>query len=97
MVVPAPGVILLQQQWALPRVQQEVHLMLLPPGKRLAQELSGFVQVEVSGPEEAQHMLILWNLCTADGQRFKETQRKPSNRRSKKRCFINNINVFVCM
>lgn len=36
--------------------------MLLPPGERLAQELPGLVEVEISGPQEAQHMLILWNL-----------------------------------
>lgn len=36
--------------------------MLLPPGERLAQELAGLVQVEISGPQEAQDVLILRNL-----------------------------------
>lgn len=38
--------------------------MLFPPGERLPQELSGLVQVEISGSQETQHMLILWNLQT---------------------------------
>lgn len=36
--------------------------MLLPPGERLAQELPGLVEVEISGPQEPQHMLILRDL-----------------------------------
>lgn len=62
MVVPASSVIVLKQLWALPRVQEEIYLVLLPPGERLPHELSGFVKVEISGPQEAQHVLILWNL-----------------------------------
>lgn len=61
--MPASSVIVVKQLWTLPCVEQEIHLMLLPPGKRLAQKLPGFVKVKVSGPQEAQHMLILWNLC----------------------------------
>ena len=64
MVVPASSVIFLKELWPLPRVQQEIHLMLFPPGERLTQKLPGFVQVEISGSQEAQHMLILWNLHT---------------------------------
>lgn len=62
MVVPASGEIVLEQLRALPRVKQEIHLVLLPPGERLAQELPGLVEVEISGPQEPQHMLILWDL-----------------------------------
>lgn len=62
MVVPASGVIVLEQLGAFPCVQQEIHLVLLPPGERLAQELPGLVEVEISGPQEPQHMLILWDL-----------------------------------
>lgn len=67
--MPASSVIFLEQLWALPCVQQEIHLMLFPPGKRLAQKLPGLVEVEIPGPQEAQHMLILWNLYTAGGGR----------------------------
>lgn len=72
MVVPSSGVIVLKQLWALPCVQQEVHLVLLPPGERLAQELPGFVHVEISGPQEAEHMLILRNLKVKMNNTFKD-------------------------
>lgn len=62
MVMPASAEIILEQLWALPRVQQEIHLVLLPPGERVAQELPGLVEVEVPGPQEAQHMLVFRDL-----------------------------------
>lgn len=71
MMVPPSGVVILQQLRPLPRVQQEVHLVLLPPGERLAQELPGFVQVEISSPEEAQHVLIFGNLRRDDRRKIK--------------------------
>lgn len=61
-IVPASSVIVLEQLRTLPSVQQEVHLMLLPPGEGLAQKLPGFVKVKISGPQEAQYMLVLWDL-----------------------------------
>lgn len=60
--MPASAVIILEQLRALPRVQQEVHLVLLPPGEGVAQELPGLVQVEVTGPQEAQHVLVFRDL-----------------------------------
>lgn len=66
-VMPASAVIILQQLRALPRVQQEVHLVLLPPGEGVAQELPGLVQVEVTGPQEAQHMLVFRDLRSRAG------------------------------
>lgn len=70
MVVPASAVVILEQLRALPRVQQEIHLVLLPPGERVAQELPGLVQVEIPGPQEAQHMLL-----------FRDLRREPGSRR----------------
>lgn len=67
MVMPAPAVIILEQPRPLPRVQQEVHLVLLPPGERVAQKLPGLVEVEVSGPQEAQHVLVFRNLHSEAG------------------------------
>lgn len=49
--------------------------MLLPPGQWLAQKLSGLVQVEISSFEEAQHMLIFWNLYTKNGNENKVTDK----------------------
>lgn len=62
MVVPAPGVVVVQQLRSLPGVQQEVHLVLLPPGERLTQDLPGLLQVKVPGPQETQHVLVLRDL-----------------------------------
>lgn len=53
MVVPGSSEEVLKQLWALPGVQKEVHLVLLPPGERLTQELSGLVHIEISGSEKA--------------------------------------------
>lgn len=63
-VVPGTGEEVLQQLWALPGVQEEIHVVLLPPSEGLTQELSGLVHVEISGSEEAQDVLILWDLYT---------------------------------
>lgn len=62
MVVPAPGVVVLENLGRAPRLQQVVHLVLLPPGQRLAEDLPGLVHVEVSGAQEAQDVLVLWDL-----------------------------------
>lgn len=40
--------------------------MLLPPGEGLAQKLPGFVKVKISGPQEAQYMLVLWDRSAAE-------------------------------
>lgn len=65
--MPASAVIILEQLWPLPCVQQEIHLVLLPPGERVAQELPGLVQVEVPRPQEAQHMLVFRDLRSSVG------------------------------
>lgn len=62
MMVPAPGVVVLENLGGGPGLQQVVHLVLLPPGEGLAQDLPGLVHVEVSGPEEPQDVLILGDL-----------------------------------
>ena len=61
-VVPASGVIVVEDLRRGPGLQQVVHLVLLPPGQRLTQELPGLVHVEVPGPQEAQDMLVLRDL-----------------------------------
>jgi len=61
-VVPAPGVVVGQQGGALPGVQQEVHLVLLPPDERLAEHLACLLQVEVARAQEPQHVLVLGDL-----------------------------------
>lgn len=43
--------------------------MLLPPGERVAQELPGLVEVEIPGPQEAQHMLVFRNLRSDPGSK----------------------------
>lgn len=63
MVVPAPGVVVLEDLWGAPGVQQVIHLVLLPPGQTLTQDLSRFVHVEVSRSQEAQDVLVLRDLC----------------------------------
>ena len=61
-VVPAPGVVVLKDLWWSPGLQQVVHLVLLPPGQRLAEDLPRLLHVEVPGTQEAQYVLVLWNL-----------------------------------
>lgn len=67
LVVPAPGVVLLQQGWGSPGLQDEIHLVLLAPGQRLAQHLPCFVDVEVAGAQETQDVLILGDLPEEKG------------------------------
>lgn len=62
MVVPAPGVIVLEDLWWAPGLQQVVHLVLLPPGQRLAKNLPRLVHVEVPGTQETQYVLVLGDL-----------------------------------
>lgn len=61
-VVPATCVVVLKDLRRVPSLQQIVHLMLLPPGQRLAQYLPRFIHVEVSGPQETQDVLIFRDL-----------------------------------
>lgn len=61
-VVPAAGVVVLQHLRRAPGLQQVVHLVLLPPGQRLAQDLPRFVHVEVPGTQEPQYVLVLRDL-----------------------------------
>jgi len=67
MVVPAPGVVVLEDLWGGPGLQQVVHLVLLPPGQRLAEHLPGLLHVEVSGAQETQDVLVLRNLDRGGG------------------------------
>lgn len=60
--MPAPSVVLLQQGWGSPGLQDEIHLVLLAPGQRLAQHLPCLVDVEVAGAQEAQDVFILGDL-----------------------------------
>lgn len=62
MVVPAPGVVVLEDLWWAPSLQQVVHLVLLPPGQRLAKDLPRLVHVEVPGAQETQYVLVLRDL-----------------------------------
>ena len=62
MVVPAPSVVVLEDLWWTPRLQQVVHLVLLSPGKRLTQDFTGLVDVEVPRSKETQDVLILRDL-----------------------------------
>lgn len=62
LVVPAPCVEFLQEGGRLPRLEEEIHLVLLSPAQGLAQHLPGLVQVEVTGPQEPEDMLIFGNL-----------------------------------
>lgn len=62
MVVPAAGVIVLKDLWRAPGFQQVVHLVLLPPSQRLAQDLPCFIHVKVSRPQETQDVLVFRNL-----------------------------------
>lgn len=48
-MVPAPRVVVVQDLGGGPGIQDVVHLVLLPPGQRLAHDLPGFVDVEVPG------------------------------------------------
>lgn len=61
-MVPAPGVVVVEDLRRAPGVQQVIHLVLLPPGERLTQDLSRFVHVEVSRSQEAQDVLVLRDL-----------------------------------
>lgn len=61
-VVPAPGVEVLEKLGRAPGLQQVVHLVLLPPGQGLAEDLPRLVHVEVSGAQEAQDVLVLRDL-----------------------------------
>lgn len=65
MVVPAAGVVVLKNLRRAPGLQQVVHLVLLPPRQRLAQDLPGLVHVEVSGPQEAQDVFVFRDLQEA--------------------------------
>lgn len=69
-MVPASGVEILKDLRRVPSLQQVVHLVLLPPGQGLAQDLSRFIHVEVSGPQEAQDVLVLRDL----GRRGRRSQ-----------------------
>jgi len=62
MVMPATGVEVLKDLWRVPGLQQVVHLVLLPPGQRLAQYLPSLIDVEVPGPQEAKDVLIFRDL-----------------------------------
>ena len=62
MVVPVPGVVVVEDLGRGPGLQQVVHLVLLPPGQRLAQDLPRLVHVEVPRPQEAQDVLVLGDL-----------------------------------
>lgn len=69
MVVPAACVIVLQHLRGAPGLQQVVHLVLLPPGQRLAQDLPRFVHVEVPGSQEPQYVFVLRDLIRERTQR----------------------------
>lgn len=77
-VVPAAGVVVLQHLRRAPGLQQVVHLVLLPPGQRLAQDLPRFVHVEVPGAQEPQYVLVLrdlkesWDRTISVGRRSEE-------------------------
>ena len=58
-VVPASSVVVVEDLRGGPGLQQVVHLVLLPPGGGLAQDLPGLVHVEVPGSQEAQDVLVL--------------------------------------
>lgn len=62
MVVPAPSVVVLEDLWWGPGLQQVVHLVLLPPGQRLAKDLPRLVHVEIPGTQETQYVLVLRDL-----------------------------------
>lgn len=62
MVVPAAGVVVLQDLWWGPGLQQVVHLVLLPPGQWLAEDLPCPVHVEVPRSQEAQDVLVFGDL-----------------------------------
>lgn len=62
MMVPAPSVVVLEDLGGAPGLQEVVHLVLLPPGQGLTQDLPGLVHVKVSGTEKPQYVLILGNL-----------------------------------
>lgn len=62
MVVPVPGVVVVEDLRRAPGVKQVVHLVLLPPRQRLAQDLPRLVHVEVPRPQEAQDVLVLGDL-----------------------------------
>lgn len=61
-MVPAASVVVLKNLWRAPGLQQVVHLVLLPPSQRLAQDLSCLVHVEVPGSQETQDVLVFWDL-----------------------------------
>lgn len=61
-MVPASRVVVLKDLGGLPGVEDVVHLVLLSPGQRLTQGLSGFVYVEVPGAQEPENMLIFRDL-----------------------------------
>lgn len=68
LVVPAPRVELLQEGRGPPRLQEEVHLVLLSPAQRLAQHLPGPLQVEVPSPQEPKDVLIFRDLRGEGGE-----------------------------
>lgn len=61
-VVPASRVVVLQHLGRVPGVEDVIHLVLLAPGQRLAQDLSGFIDVEVAGAEEPKNVLVFGDL-----------------------------------
>lgn len=65
-MVPAPRVVVLEDLGRAPGVQDVVHLVLLPPGQRLAHDLSGLVDVEVPGAQEAENVLVFGDLREND-------------------------------
>lgn len=67
--MPAAGVVVLQHLRRAPGLQQVVHLVLLPPGQRLAQDLPRFVHVEVPGSQEAQYVFVLRDLIREGAER----------------------------
>lgn len=62
MVVPVAGVVVLEDLRRVPGLQQVVHLVLLSPRQGLAQDLPSLIHVEVSGPQEAQDVLVFRDL-----------------------------------
>ena len=48
-MVPASGIVVLEDLGGPPGIEDVVHLVLLPPSQRLTHDLPGFVDVEVPG------------------------------------------------
>lgn len=62
LIMPSSGVVLIQQGWGPPGLEDVIHLVLLSPGQRLAEHLPSFVNVEVTSPQESKDVLIFGDL-----------------------------------